>query len=168
MFGIFLDGTGLTHKEIALVGLYANLSSAVFCNFGVWISNRFQFSNSSIIFFLNIFGFLGSLFIQASSALPQPIFHDKTALIIAIIILRAGFSSFVSLALIELNEFGPSVLVSSVFFYVANATNLGGIYLVDLLSSPKSLAIMSSAIWTCIFLVHIVHKGKVSYPVGSI
>lgn len=60
------------------------------------------------------------------------------------------------------------MLVSSVFFYVANATNLGGIYLVDRLSNPKSLAIMSSAIWTCIFLVHVVHKGKVSYPVGSI
>lgn len=100
MFGIFLDGTGLTHKEIALVGLCANLSSAVFCNLGNWISNKFQFSNSTIIFFLNILGFLGSLFIQASSALPQPIFHNKVALIIAIIVLRAGFSSFVSLALI--------------------------------------------------------------------
>lgn len=60
------------------------------------------------------------------------------------------------------------MLVSSVFFYVANGTNLLGNYLVDMVSNPKSLAIMSSAIWTCIFIVHVTHKVKTSYPVGSI
>jgi hypothetical protein len=57
--------------------------------------------------------------------------------------------------------------VSSVFFYVANATNLLGNELVDLLSNPKSLAIMSTLIWICIFVVHIMHRKKVS-PSGAI
>lgn len=70
MFGVFLDGTGFTHKQVALIGLAANISSAVFSNLGNFISNRTKFSNISIIFYLNIFGFLASLFIQASTALP--------------------------------------------------------------------------------------------------
>lgn len=100
MFGVFLNSTGLTHKDIALIGLFANLSSVFFSNLGTWISNMFSISNSLIIFILNISGFLASLFIQASSTLNSPIFQDKIALIIAIIILRAGFSAFVSLSII--------------------------------------------------------------------
>jgi hypothetical protein len=131
MFDIFLNNVGLSAKDIALIGLYANLSSACLCNMGNWISNRCSFSNSSIILALNIFGLLGSLFIQASSSLPMAIFHSKWALIGAIIVLRGGLSSYVSLSLIELNEYGPSVLVSSVFFYIANGTNLLGNLIVD-------------------------------------
>jgi hypothetical protein len=154
MFGIFLGKTGLTHKDIALIGLFANLSSAVLCNMGNWISNHSSFSNPSIIFSLNILGFLGTLFIQASSALSFDFLHNKWNLIMAIIVLRAGLSSYVSLSLIELNRFGPSVLVSSVFFYIANGTNLIGNELVDLLPNQLSLGIMSGLIWTCVFMVH--------------
>lgn len=151
-----------------MVGLFANLSSALFCNLGNWISNAYKYSNISIIFYLNIFGFLGSLYLQASSALPYKFFQNKEGIIFAVIVLRAGFSSFVSLALMELNSFGPSVLVSSIFFYVANATNLGGNYLVDLLSNPKSLAVMSALIWVSIFCVHMLERSKIDIPTGAV
>lgn len=117
---------------------------------------------------MNIIGFLGSLFVQASSALPYEFFQNKEALILAVILLRAGFSSFVSLALMELNIFGPSVLVSSIFFYVANATNLGGNYIVDFLSNSKSLAIISALIWLSIFMVHLIDRTKIELPTGSV
>ncbi len=100
MFGVFLNGTELNHKDIALIGLYANISSALFSNLGNWISNRFHFSNTSIIFYLNILGFLASLYVQASTALPNDVFHNRVGLIVAVVLLRAGFSSFVSLSLI--------------------------------------------------------------------
>lgn len=102
MFGFFLGPTGLVEKDIALIGLYANLSSAVFSNLGSWISNHSSCPNSIIIFSLNIIGFFASLFIQASASLSYEFLHSKWALVLAIIILRAGFSSFVNLSLIEL------------------------------------------------------------------
>lgn len=132
MFGVFLNETGLTHKDIALVGLFANLSSVIFSNLGTWISNMFNVSNNKIILFLNLSGFVASLYMQGSSTLNSNLFHNKIGIILAIIILRAGFSSFVSLALIELSHCGPSVLLSAVFFYIANGSNLVTIYLVDL------------------------------------
>ena len=141
MFGVFLNSTGLTHKDIALIGLFANLSSVFFSNLGTWISNMFSISNSLIIFILNISGFLASLFIQASSTLNSPIFQDKIALIIAIIILRAGFSAFVSLSLIQLSHCGPSVLLSALFFYIANGSNLATIYI----ASSQSYFIVKSS-----------------------
>ena len=83
------------------MGLYANLSSALFSNLGTWISNNFSFSNHSIILFLNCMGLLGCLFIQASATLNGvSILGNEYALRAAVVILRAGFSSFVSLALI--------------------------------------------------------------------
>lgn len=75
----------------------------------------------------------------------------------AIIILRGGFSSFVSLALIELSHCGPSVLISGIFFYIANASNLGGNYIVDLLPSRYSLALMSFIILICIVVVSLAY-----------
>ena len=76
------------------------LESELFSNLGNWISNRLHFSNASIIFYLNILGFLASLYVQASTALPNDVFHNRVGLIIAVVLLRAGFSSFVSLSLI--------------------------------------------------------------------
>lgn len=142
-----------------MIGLYANISSALFSNLGTWISNKFQFSNTSIIFYLNIVGFLASLYIQASTSLPFNVFHNKVLLIVAVVLLRAGFSSFVSLALIELSYFGPSVLVSSIFFYISNATNLLSGYIVTIASNAVGLAIMSFIVWACIFVVCFVRNG---------
>jgi len=100
VFGIFLGKNGLTHKEQALFGLCANLSSAIFSNLGQWIHNKFKYSTISIIFYLNLMGLISSLYLMVSSAFEYFIFQNIVGLIIAIILLRAGFSSFVSLALV--------------------------------------------------------------------
>ncbi len=42
LFGIIFDSQSLTGKEIALIGLAANLSSAIFSNLGTFIKNRFN------------------------------------------------------------------------------------------------------------------------------
>ena len=78
----------------------ANVSSALFSNLGTWIVNNYQLTHLTVIFLLNILGFLASLFIQASSGFNNPIIQNMVLLCFAIVILRAGFSSFVSLALI--------------------------------------------------------------------
>lgn len=80
----------------------ANISSALFSNLGTWIVNNYQLTNLTVIFLLNIVGFLASLFIQASSGFKNEIVQNVVLLCIAIVILRAGFSSFVALALMEL------------------------------------------------------------------
>jgi hypothetical protein len=66
MFGVFFSNIGLPHKDIAMLGLYANLSTVFLSNLGSWISNATQISNSVIIFALNIVGFTASLYLQAS------------------------------------------------------------------------------------------------------
>lgn len=158
MFEIFLKSAGLTNKDMALIGLYANLSSVFFSNLGNWISNHCKFTHRIIIFALNLAGLLASMAIQASSSLDAPLFRNKYTLILAIVILRAGFSSFVSLALIELGHCGPAVLISSIFFYVANGSNLAGNYLVDIFPNSLSLALMSALIWVCMFLVDLAYR----------
>ena len=100
MFGVIFENTKLSEKEIALIGLMANISSALFSNLGTWIVNNYQLTNLTVIFLLNIVGFLASLFIQASSGFRNQIVDNVVLLCIAIVILRAGFSSFVALALI--------------------------------------------------------------------
>ena len=125
MFDYFLEPTGLSEKEMAVIGLFANISTAVFSNLGTFISNNTYLSNSMIIFCLNIVGFFASLFIQCSTAFAYPFFQNKINIIIAIIILRAGFSAFANLALIELSQNGTNPVVSSmIFFYIANVVNL--------------------------------------------
>lgn len=42
LFGIIFDSQNLTGKQNALIGLAANLSSAVFSNLGTFIKNRFH------------------------------------------------------------------------------------------------------------------------------
>jgi hypothetical protein len=68
MFGVIFNKTGLSNKDIALIGLYANLSSVFFSNLGNWISNHFKFSNKNIIFVLNCIGLIASIFIQCLSS----------------------------------------------------------------------------------------------------
>lgn len=100
MFGVIFENAQLSEKEVALIGLMANISSALFSNLGTWIVNNYQLTNLTVIFLLNILGFLASLFIQASSGFSNSIVHNVILLCIAIVVLRAGYSSFVSLALI--------------------------------------------------------------------
>lgn len=131
LFGVFLAETGLTHKDIALVGLFANLSSVVFSSLSNFLYNHLKLPNSLMIFIFNMAGFFASLNIQASTVIDGLIFQNKYNLIIWIIVLRAGLSSFVSPALISLNHCGSSVLVSSIFFYIANVMNLISNLIVD-------------------------------------
>lgn len=70
LFGVIFDGQGLSGKNIALLGLAANLSSAVFSNLGTFIQNRYKLSTTRVIGYLNIFGFLAAILIQASKFLP--------------------------------------------------------------------------------------------------
>lgn len=100
MFGVFFSDTGLPHRDIAMLGLYANLSTVFLSNLGSWISNATHISNSVIIFVLNIIGFVASLYLQAAASIDWYILQSQLGLIIAIIILRAALSSYVSLSLI--------------------------------------------------------------------
>ena len=45
------------------------------------------------------------------------------------------------------------VLVSAIFFYVANLGNLIGNVIVDSMSNPISLAVLAITVWVCLFAV---------------
>lgn len=98
LFGIIFEGQGLTEKDIALIGLAANLSTAIFSNLGTFIKNRFHISTTKVISLLNLFGFVAGILIQCSKYMTA--LQDLRILIFLIVILRAGYSSFVSLAFI--------------------------------------------------------------------
>jgi hypothetical protein len=124
LFGIIFDGQGLTEKDIALLGLAANLSTALFSNMGTFIKNRFNASNTAIIGMLNLSGFLAAILLQAFRYIDVSSLYMMIGLIV---VLRAGFSSFVSLAFVEMEHSGiPSVIISTMFFWVANVVNLIG------------------------------------------
>lgn len=78
----------------------ANLSSAILSNLGTFIKNRFNTSTTKIIGYLNLIGFLAALVIQGSKQIP--LFQNLSFLVLMIVVLRAGFSSFVALAFMEL------------------------------------------------------------------
>lgn len=124
LFRVIFEGQGLTDKQIALLGLAANLSTAFFSNLGTFIKNRCNISSTKVIGILNLSGFMAAILLQASKSLP--LLQNIYLMIFLIIILRAGFSSFVSLAFMEMEKSGiPSVIVSGMFFWVANVVNLG-------------------------------------------
>ena len=99
MYSVFLDGTNLSYPDTFRVSYYANIISFVFSNIFNLLSHKFNFSNNSIIFYINLLGFLASVFLQCSTGFSHPLFHNNRALIVAVIVSRIGFSSFVSLAL---------------------------------------------------------------------
>jgi hypothetical protein len=167
-FNLLFDGSGYIEHEIAAMGLYANLVGWAICCGSNWLMNNCPFSNQAIIFFFNIFGFLGCLYVQASSALPQAIFSNKYLVVIAIVFIRSGFSSFAALALMELNEFGHLILVSTIFFYFSNAIQLICNQFMIYFTISNSLALMSSISWVCIFIVHIVNLARSFSPSGAI
>lgn len=98
VFGIIFAGQNLSGKEIALIGLAANLSTAFFSNLGTFIHNRWNIPNIKVITLLNIYGFAaGSILLFAKYF---SFLQNVWILIFLIIILRAGYSSFVSLSFI--------------------------------------------------------------------
>jgi hypothetical protein len=80
---------------MAILGLAANLSSAVFSNLGTFIKNNLYKNDKNIIFVMNLIGLFASIVIWSSTTLKLGL----PILIILIIFLRIGFSSFVSIAL---------------------------------------------------------------------
>lgn len=97
-------------------------------------------------------GLVAAVIIQLSRVIP--IIQNLLFLIVVIIVLRAGFSSFVSLAFAEMEkEQMNSLVISGFFFWVANLVNLVGMELVDLLSTDFSLCVLSAIVLVCIYVV---------------
>ena len=69
MFDVLFAGSPLTESERALIGLFSNLSSALFSNLGTWTLNHTQYSLKQIAFFLNMWGLLTIVALQASAML---------------------------------------------------------------------------------------------------
>jgi hypothetical protein len=152
LFRVIFEGQGLSDKEIAILGLTANLSTAFFSNLGTFIKNRWNISNTKVIGILNITGFIAAILLEASKSIL--LLQNIYLMIALIIILRAGFSSFVSLAFVEMGASGiPSVIVSGMFFWVANVINLATTELVDLVDVELSISIITLTVALCIHFV---------------
>jgi hypothetical protein len=80
---------------MAILGLLANLSSAVFSNLGTFIKNNLYKNGKNIIFVMNLIGLFASIVIWISTTLKLGL----PILIILIIFLCICFSYFVSIAL---------------------------------------------------------------------
>lgn len=66
---------------------------------------------------------MAAILLQAAKFLP--LLQNLYVMIGLIIVLRAGFSSFVSLAFLEMELSGiSSVIISGMFFWIANVINL--------------------------------------------
>jgi hypothetical protein len=106
---------------------------------------------------LNISGLIAAVIIQLSRYIP--ILQNLIFLIFVIIVLRAGFSSFVSLAFVEMEKDKiSSLIISGFFFWVANLFNLLGMELVDMVPTDISLIVLSTIVGVCIFYVRKVNK----------
>lgn len=152
LFGIVFKGQGLSGKQIALIGLAANLSSAIFSNLGTFIKNRFGLDNMVIIQYLNIFGIAAAIVIELSRV--EESLRNLYFLILIIIVLRAGFSSFVSLAFIEMEKDGiKSLIISGFFFWIANVSNFITMEMVDLVNTDISLIALIIVAIICVIVV---------------
>lgn len=127
---------------MAVLGLVANLSTAIFGNLGTFIKNKFKLNNLKIINALNLAGFVAAFLIQLSKYIP--VLQNLSLLIFLIVVLRAGYSAFVSLAFIKMEKSGiPSIIISGMFFWIANMVNLATTEMVDLVSSDISLSLIT-------------------------
>ena len=116
-----------------------------------------------VIEYLNIFGMVAALVIYMSPYISQ--LQQVYFLIFVIIVLRAGFSSFVSLAFIEMEREGMnSLIVSGLFFWIANVTNLAGMELVDLIPVDISLGLLLMFVVVCFILAR-KYGNMVSLPI---
>lgn len=143
---------------MAVLGLVANLSTAIFGNLGTFIKNKFKLNNLKIINALNLAGFVAAFLIQLSKYIP--VLQNLNLLIFLIMILRAGYSAFVSLAFMEMEKSGiPSVIISGMFFWVANVVNLATTEMVDLVSSDISLSLITLPV---AFFIQVVAEGYIT------
>jgi hypothetical protein len=143
---------------MAVLGLVANLSTAIFGNLGTFIKNKFKLNNLKIINALNLAGFVAAFLIQLSKYIP--VLQNLNLLIFLIMVLRAGYSAFVSLAFMEMEKSGiPSVIISGMFFWVANVVNLATTEMVDLVSSDISLSLITLPV---AFFIQVVAEGYIT------
>ena len=143
---------------MAVLGLVANLSTAIFGNLGTFIKNKFKLNNLKIINALNLVGFVAAFLIQLSKYIP--VLQNLNLLIFLIMVLRAGYSAFVSLAFMEMEKSGiPSVIISGMFFWVANVVNLATTEMVDLVSSDISLSLITLPV---AFFIQVVAEGYIT------
>ena len=71
-----------------------------------------------------------------------------------IIVLRAGFSSFVSLAFIEMEKGGvKSLVVSGFFFWIANVSNLITMEMMDFMNPDVALTLFILFVVGCVISV---------------
>lgn len=153
LFGIIFKDHNLSEKEMALIGLAANVSTAFMSNLGTWIHNKFKISTMTVIAVLNVVGLVSAVFIEASKYLPS--LQNLWILIVFIILMRAGYSSFVSLAFMIFEKSRvSSVIISGIFFWIANCTNLIMMEVVDFSTSDVSLFLLTVSVALCIFYVH--------------
>jgi len=90
-----------------------------------------------------------------------PVLQNLTFLVVVIIVLRAGFSSFVSLAFVEMEkEKMSSLVISGFFFWIANVVNLLGMELVDIAPTDLSLMVMSAIVAYCIYYVKKINQAE--------
>lgn len=152
LFGIIFDSQNLTGRENALIGLAANLSTAIFSNLGAFIKNKYNLDNMVVIKWLNIFGIVAAVLVQLSRF--YSILQDLYILIFLIIVLRAGFSSFVSLAFVEMEKEGMnSLVISGYFFWIANIVNLVSMELIDLAPTDLTLLLLTLSVCICLYIV---------------
>ena len=159
LFSIIFGKQGLSGKEIALIGLAANLSSAVFSNLGTYLKSKINTTNTRLIAILNLVGLVSATLITASAYLT--LLQNLWLLIGLIVLLRAGYSSFVSLAFVEMEKSGiPSVIISGLFFWVANVTNLLGMEILDLVDSDFSMTLLTLSV---VLFVHFAAEAYISH-----
>lgn len=164
LFGIIFDSQNLTENESAWIGLAANLSTALFSNLGTFIQNRFKADSLKIIEVLNLLGIVSAILVELSRFFS--IFQGMFFLITVIIVLRAGFSSFVSLALVEMENIGMnSLVVSNFFFWIANIINLLTTEMIDQAPTDLTLFIFTALVSLCVYIVHKNSQPPKSCPI---
>ena len=153
LYEIIFKNSGFTPYEINGIGLAANVSSALFSGVGVFIYNSFSVSRNQIIKALTIAGFISTVVILIDSIFPNTFLHAVFVQVVNIMVLRAGFSAFVTLGLLEIAEVTkvPDVYSSNILFWIANLVNLLTMYLVDQMVIGVILAIMSAYVLLSLF-----------------
>ena len=117
----------------------------------------------NIIESLNVIGIIAAIIVELSREMS--IFQNLYFLIFLIIVLRAGFSSFVSLAFLEMEKEGmSSLIVSAFFFWIANLMNFLTMELVDLANTDFSLFILTLTVGGCVYAAHWANK-YISAPI---
>lgn len=138
--------------QIEIIGLAANLSSVVFSNFGTCILNTFEPKKMSIINFLTISGGVAFSLITLNTIFEFEIMKNVVLVSLITIVLRAGFSSFISISFMILAKTEvPEVYTSNVLFWIANLVNFITMEMLGFLDRRICMVIMCFFVVLCIY-----------------